>query len=72
MELVMVSAVPLTDAGVDWATSVENWGESVMTAIPHTESSRMHKGKERLNKNGESTQQEPDSSKATKATFALP
>ncbi len=36
IDVTMVKAVPLFCTGAACATSVENWGESAMTALPHT------------------------------------
>ena len=35
-QFTMVRAVPVASLGAFWATSVENWGESATTTIPHS------------------------------------
>jgi len=63
-ELTMVRAVPLLSVGADWATKVDNCGESAITAMPQSiiKAKKMLDGISKIK--GESKQQQPEAAKA--------
>ena len=72
IDVTSVKAVPLTSAGAYWATSVENWGESVMTARDHINNIASITDIGNWNNSGESKQQTPDIINAVNAVRAVP
>ncbi len=72
IEVDIVSAVPFASGGADWATRVENCGESAVTAIPHVKRIIRNTGKLNPKINGDKKQQAPEIVNAVNATFALP
>ena len=68
----MVKPVATYSESDEWATSVENWGESETTKNPHTKSSVIKIANGNSTKKGSAKQQSPDPIKDTNATFLLP
>lgn len=73
MQLMIVNELPLDSTGAFWATSVENSGESAITAILHTNRKTMKVTVEPANRNnGDRMQQAQDSISAAVAVRLTP
>ena len=73
IQFTIVSAVPFSSWGADFATKVENKGESAITAIPQkSKKVRNRKVLACKKNNGELKQQTPENDSAIDATFLSP
>lgn len=71
MQLTIVSDVPLDCAGADWATMVENKGESAMTTNPQKTRKTISTGAEAANRNKGDTMQHAHDSNSDKVAIRL-